>query len=377
MKVVVSIYNPTEFYPPTLNAIEYLAKYSGDVSVLSHAVAKSDRWEFPGNVSTVFAGEWPSMTHKSGAFRNILRFIQFVSSLRKLLAREKPDLVLLYEPYALLAYQICLKLGISKAKVLWYHNHDIYEKKSQGRFSVGRWAIAAEEQMMKRIDIFSLPANERKEFFNTDELKGRYYFLPNYPSRLLYDRFYKEPVLTDEIRLIYQGRIGEGHGIEQILKILNTHVSGKKLSLHLKGIINDDYKLALQRLAQEYGVTNSLFFYGITSYKEVPALASTCHVGIAIHTKSDVMNQTLGTSSNKIYEYAAVGLPVLLYDNPHFKDHLSQYQWAFFTDCTENSLLDSLQEIVASYPTLSKAAHDSFVASLNFENGISSIVETI
>jgi len=86
------------------------------------------------------------------------------------------------------------------------------------------------------------------------------------------------------------------------------------------------------------------------------------------------MNKTLGTSSNKIYEYAASGLPVLLFDNAHFRNHLGQYKWAFFTDCTYESLIVNLEEIILNYPTLSNQARLDFEDKLNFENFIHPVI---
>ena len=80
------------------------------------------------------------------------------------------------------------------------------------------------------------------------------------------------------------------------------------------------------------------------------------------------MNKTLGTASNKIYEYAASGMPVLLYDNIHFRSILGNRNWAFFTDTQEKSLVKTLEEIIAQYQLLSSSAQKDFKAELCFEH---------
>ena len=80
------------------------------------------------------------------------------------------------------------------------------------------------------------------------------------------------------------------------------------------------------------------------------------------------MNKTLGTASNKIYEYAALGLPVILYDNDHFREILGKFEWAFFTDTSTASLKTCLENIIADYPRLSRQASEDFSKQLSFEH---------
>jgi hypothetical protein len=80
------------------------------------------------------------------------------------------------------------------------------------------------------------------------------------------------------------------------------------------------------------------------------------------------MNKTLGTASNKIYEYAALGLPVILYDNAHFRETLGQYNWAFFTNTEPESYRQCLHRIISDYPSLSKQAFEDFKSKLCYEH---------
>lgn len=377
MKVLVAIFNPAEFYPPTINAVEYLASTYEEVVLLTHAVENTGLWQYPKNVRAEYIHDWPTDIEASGHWPNIKRFLRYSQKLGRLLRSEQFDIVLLYEPYAALAYRISTIFSRNRPKVLWYHNHDVVELNSQGTFSIGRRAIVAEKAIFPQLSIFSLPAEERKTYFPMDKLGGRYFFLPNYPSKQFYGKFYKPKTPSGELKLIFQGRIAEGHGLETIITLLKEKINGVSLSLHLKGIISENYKQQLIKISVEQQVQDKLFFYGPTSYQEVPVVASTCHVGIAIHTKTDIMNKTLGTSSNKIYEYAAVGLPVLLFDNPHFKKHLEKFQWAIFTDVSRDSLIDSLKRILMNYREFSEAAHRDFSNNLNFEDNIRSVTDYI
>lgn len=377
MNVFILMYAPAEIYPPTLNAASCLAKKFNQVTIITNRINADDTWLFPVNVKVVYVNNLNSNRQGANTFQQVAKFYKFIQQVWKHLRNCKYSVILLYEPYALLSYWLVRKLGIKKPLIVWYHNHDIYEMRHQRKYSIGWWAVNREQQMFNKLSIFSLPSNERKAYFPMRNFKGAYFFIPNYPSHEFYLKFYQPKKLADSLRLVYQGRISPGHGLEEIITVLPERIQGKKLSLHLKGLIDDQYKEALIRLAKEHHVENDLFFYDLTSYNKVPELAATCHIGIAIFTKRDIMNRTLSTSSNKIYEYAAVGLPVLLYDTIDFREQLGKFQWAIFTDCTRHSLINSLSIITDQYDRLSEMAHKSFREVLNFENNFNKVTDYI
>jgi hypothetical protein len=90
-----------------------------------------------------------------------------------------------------------------------------------------------------------------------------------------------------------------------------------------------------------------------------------------------MMNRALGTASNKIYEYAAVGLPVILFDTPHFRRHLGSREWAFFTDLSEASPLAVLGQIVERYEAASATAIRDFEQEFNYERVFVPVLERV
>ena len=199
-----------------------------------------------------------------------------------------------------------------------------------------RLVIAGHDRLFAKLDFFSYPATERKQYYPIQRVKRACFVIPNFPALSFYRPYAWPKKIGAEIKLIYQGALGRGHGFENLIRFLRFDVRGKPLHLILKGWIVGDYKRELLQLATESGVSSKVSFADFGSYRSVPELASTCTVGLAIFTGTDVMNQTLGTASNKVYEYAAVGLPVILFDTAHFREHLGSGQWAFFTDLTEH-----------------------------------------
>ena len=367
-KLVAAHYSHIGFYPPSINAVQILSGRYDDILVLNSNVFRSE-FVFKKNVIIKVVGKYTAIRdfENRSILLKVFHFVKYVLFLKANL--KNADVFIAYDAIPLLAFRIIRFFEpFKKAPLLWYHNHDVYEPGVNRILSIAWLAEHNEPRMFPRIDFFSLPSEDRRKFFPIHLLKGTYFFLPNYPSKEFYQKFViQNKKLDNDIKLIYQGSIGPGHGLESIISILPNKILGKILTLHLKGFISDAYKIELKRIANLYFVDSHLFFYPVTAYQDVPKLASTCHIGIGIHTGNDRMNGSLGTSSNKIYEYAALGLPVLLYRNKHFVKTLSMYPWAKFTDLSELDLMHCIKDIANNYEFLSQSSIDSFNNDLNFE----------
>lgn len=371
--LLVGIYFHPEAYPPTLNAIGELAEMFDKVTVVHRPHAQTE-WEFPPNVRTVAPGEMITSREQELAplSKKISFFFQFVRAMLSVCRAEKPTVILVYDSISLLALRLVLPF-IGKKPILWYHNHDVTEWQQLRKYSIGWFAGRAEAKTFEMLDIFSLPSNERQKYFPMDKLTGKYFFIPNYPARKFYNKFYHAKTAGSPIRLIFQGAIGPYHGIEEIIPFLNQEIDGYALQLVLKGPCLPEHRTLYEALARDHKVDDRLIFAGVTKYAQVPETAATCHIGIGILAKNDIMNTSLGTASNKLYEYAAVGLPVIYYDSPNFTRYLRQYEWALPTKLEPNAIRNAISLIINDFKSLSVKAHRDFDNSLNFESGFSEV----
>ena len=104
------------------------------------------------------------------------------------------------------------------------------------------------------------------------------------------------------------------------------------------------------------------------AYKVLPEITSQHHIGLAIHEPIGEVYATGGTASNKIYEYAACGLPVIYLNTEHYNQYLKKYSWAKGVKLKSDSLLKIIDEIDKDYRSLSYDAKNAFEKSVNFEN---------
>lgn len=366
--LVIGIYSHPEYYPPTLNALEYLSVIYDHIYVVHRNITGFD-WQYPANVTLLCAGT-PVHVRKAEALSlrfKLRKFFRFTKLLHKTIRRHRPHTILIYDSMALLGLRFLFPL-IKKPACLWYHNHDVSEPQYLRKNSLAWLAWKSETWAFPKLDIFSLPAMERQEYFPMQRLRGKFCFLPNFPSQRVYESVPENGGKSNDVfSLLYQGSIGPEHGLEEIIPFLAAPVMGKTLQMVLKGFIADEYLDELRGIAVQYGVTEQLIYVPPGGYRGVIENARRCHAGIGIHKKQDAMNKTLGTASNKIYEYAAAGMPALVYDNNHFRKTLGGRNWIIFTDTSENSLKAALEQLIAGGHTLGRQALADFQNGLCFE----------
>ena len=374
-KIVVILYAHPESYPPVLNLLGELSKVGREVLLQFRPVFPIE-WKYPANLRLLPSGKAMPVREqeKLPIHKKILLFLTYTWDLLRLVRKEKPEVLVAVDPLAsLVMYLVRGFLGYKP--LLWYHNQDVSDMTLLNKYSLGGFAAMAEPRLFPYLDMFSLPANERAEYFPMDKLKGRYFFIPNYTSLHIYGNVYKPDKNLDKIKVYFMGHVGPGHAIEEIINMMPLRIQGKPIHLVLKGFIRQENREKYEKLIREKKAEEYVEMIGYTAYQEVPELTASCHIGVAVFTKNDIMNNTLGTASGKVYEYFAAGLPIIYYGNPHFRKHLGKYEWAFATDLSESSLLDCMEKIVANYRDLSARAHEAFLRELNYEHQFREMAE--
>ncbi|NJO68909.1 MAG: glycosyltransferase family 4 protein [Bacteroidetes bacterium] len=373
--IVIGIYSHPEAYPPTLSAINLLAnRYSKVVVVCRNTLPTC--WEYPPNVSLVFTTRYyfNYEIENISALRKIGYFLRFAMTLLLQCRKYKAETLLCYDAVPLMAAYILKKTGLLKHSSLWYHNHDTIDPKKIGKYSLLWFAFRTEKKAFDYIRLFTLPAAERCSYFPMDQYKGKTVILPNYPSLNIFQTSDLPKVLSDEIRLVYQGSLGPFHGFEEIIPLLNKTIAGKSISLTLIGKMRPGYREKLEQLARQYKTEDKLFFVPLQPYVQLPAITAQYHIGLATHRPYNVTYSTGGTASNKIFEYAACSLPVILYDHDNYRKHLGNYPWTFFTNLEPDSLTDIIGRIAENYAGLSQQAKATFLTTLNFEKAFEKIL---
>jgi len=364
IKTLSVVYAHHESHGPQIFAIELLSKYCKQVDLLYANVAETS-WEFPANVTLIkdrkklMAQE---TVYKKNIFKKWSYFFRFVFIMLKQIRRNRYDLIVLFNPPALLAIRIIYKL-IPKKTIVWYHNYEPVDPTTVKKYSQGWFGYKAMKKTFSKIDFFSFSEKEREIFFPIHLLKTKYLIFPNYSLLELHDAKKRE-INDNKVKLLFSGVISPGNGLEEIIELLQSDIGGKGLELILKGYLKDDYKSQLLELAKKYQVQEKITIIPVGPWQDVPSVIRRGNIGINICTKRDITSQTLGKGgSGKIFQYIAEGLPVLI--NSDMKKYFEEYSWAIGTSLEQSSLKKNIEQIINNYDNLSQSAADSFKTELN------------
>jgi glycosyltransferase involved in cell wall biosynthesis len=374
-RIVAGIYTDADFFPPTISAILNFAQVSEEVILISRNNNAVD-YPYPSNVRFKKIGRLCSVREMENQpiVIKAIEFLKFSFYLFWFSRNKRCELLALYDHIALFSF--FLSKNISGKRNVWYHNHDMPIKGLIKKRSLGGVAASCEEKAMKYIDFFSLPSRERLQFYSHIDKQVPVFIIPNYPSLKVYGNLSPQNKSGETIKIIYQGFIGLGHALEEVIQCLAAYKENG-IQLILKGSVTPDYKEKLDNLAQEVGVCDQVQWFKVGPYKELPKLTSSCNIGIGVNKNTDIVNLNQGTASNKIYEYAACGIPVIVFDNEQFRSYLGKYPWVFFTNGSVDSLKEIMSSIKKNASELGKLGRESFEKDLNFEKVFLPVLQKI
>ena len=367
--ITVACYTHPELYPPVLSALQELSPLTTGIDVITRRMLES-HWGYPDNVKLHYVNK----TNYKGfgiealpLYKKLWHFITFVQQLRRTVLKQQSDILIVHDVIPLFAAYL-LQHTLRRHKIaLWYHNHDVTDLSKAGKFSIMGIAARFEAKAFKTLYIFSLPARERLTYFPSSSLRTAPIVIPNYPLKRFYDVKVTHRELTGTIKMVFQGSIGAGHGLEALIEILNSPINDKRLELHMVGKVLSPYLKTLQELATSFNVSKHLYYHGMQPFAELPEFLAGFDVGLAIHEPYNVTYATGGSASNKIYEYAACGLPVLLLDNPHYRGYLGHLRWAYFTQISSEALRAAITKMDLEFGNAALAARADFEVQFNYE----------
>ena len=144
------------------------------------------------------------------------------------------------------------------------------------------------------------------------------------------EEFFKKPGIT----VGYAGVIDLSRGLEELLKAVDSLKGTHKVFL----VGNGADSQILREKAAEYNRTDILQIDALP-YDQLSAVMKRCDIGF-VYYPTDTLNNKY-CASNKIYEYASIGIPMASNDNPTVKGILEK--WAI--GASGNDLAEVIQKV--------------------------------
>jgi glycosyltransferase involved in cell wall biosynthesis len=374
------IYANPDHYPPTINAVHLLSEKFNVVLIGRNQ--DPPFWEYPANVKVHRLGKYTSVREREqkSAVIKFLEYINFVAQASRLL--KDVSLIYAYDAFGYTIAYLC-RLLQPQAIPLIYHNHDLL-RQLLPLSSLSGWVQRGERRWVHKADMVVFPSQERAfSFKNLTDFNRPIMIVPNFPRKsyfperqdflqLISERFQKNQILQ-------QGTISVKSSLLELIDSLTF--LDDCIELKLIGYIFEDDKKNMKEFYTRKKVANRVHYFMPVPYNELPLHTWKASLGVCLYKKVDINHQTMGTASNKIYEYAACGLPVIVSDQPDYREHLGSESWVRFADPDDpHSIASAVQDIFSDfgkYQAMCLAARQAFEQKYNFESVFSPLFTKI
>jgi glycosyltransferase involved in cell wall biosynthesis len=366
----IIFYSNPDQYPPTINAIHQLSKKFNIILVARNQDIPS--WEYPENVAVYRLGNYSSASDREQipAIKKLLEYINFIGESRNIL--KCIPLIFAYDPWAYVAINI-INIITLKSRPVVYQIHELYDvfpltslfgwiQKLEKMWVNNALLVIQPELARAEIYQINMSSNERPLVVPNFPLKSFYQVSDNHLAALTYQRF-------SMVKILLQGAISTDSSVLELIESITELPDNFRLKL-IGYITNDNFEL-LSKAADEKEVASRVEYCERVPYRDLLTHTWNASVGTCLKKKTSLNLHLSVTSSNKIYEYAACGLPVIVSDFYNYKDYLSKESWVYFVNPDDSkAIVSAILEIFTDFDTYHKMCIDArkaFEEKYNYE----------
>ena len=168
-----------------------------------------------------------------------------------------------------------------------------------------RWVVQRMDQIWVMVD--ESKARLIKKGVNASNIR----IVSNTPRVNTFQRKPVRPIgRVDQLRLVYVGLVNPSRGLDIVIRAvaqLKNHWPRPVLEVYGTGKAMQE----LLELAASLGIEDAVRFHGWIDRREVPSVIQAADVGIVPHLQCSHWNNTI---PNKLFDYMAAGVPVLVSD---------------------------------------------------------------
>lgn len=367
-RLLVVFYANPDHYPPTFNAVSLLSQHF-DVHVVCR---KSDRETrlWPAGVRLTRVG--PSRNHAesmaTSKAEKLREFTAFVWAVRRALSEQKPAIVLAYEPHGFTA----ASLAGCRAPLV-YQRHEVEELDALDRRSLGGWVSRYALKNSDKAALLVFPEAHRAAYYQRFvKLRREPMIVPNFPLRSSFPEPDFAQLLPERARarhVLYRGAIGPANGLREAISAV-PHLDAA-ITLRLCGAADPAFHDELEQLAITEHVRDRVELTGFVPFDELNRRTQHASVGLMLYQPIGTNWTFIATANNKLFEYAACGVPALAPDRLAFQELLGNEGFVELVDETNpQAIAAAIERILANpeaYEARCRLARKRFEEQFNYE----------
>jgi glycosyltransferase involved in cell wall biosynthesis len=373
------VYTNPDGYPPIINSARLLAQAGFRLDIFSHDAYRNvyrmiGAIQYPAHVQV---HRLPADSR--GTWQNYLRFVGRVLAY----GNSSAALFVGHDMYGLLPATI---LAHRYRRPLIYHCHDFAE--SGRSVPLGSSVIRMiERRIAHRADLVIVPDAARAEVVAQElRLKRRPLVVANAPihrfdgsGTALHQALAQQGKRFTRI-LFRQGSIGPGHALEATLQSL-PHWNDPTWGFVIMGFGESDYLERLSDLAHTLGVEQHFAVLPRVRYDEIDQFIRGADAGHGLYEPVHINNIHIATASNKIMEYMAAGLPILVSDTPALRALVATHRCGMTADeSNPMSIAATVNQLFANpdqMRSMSAAAVQAFEQEFCYERQFAPVLEHV
>jgi glycosyltransferase involved in cell wall biosynthesis len=365
-------YNNPDIYPPIINGLRLLAEAGFKIELFCRDDGHDWNVSYPSQVSV--------KRIKYNGKSTWQEYTLFVASVLRS-GNSKASLFIGHDMHGLLPARL---LATLHRRPLIYHCHDFADKSRT--LPLGSYIVRAFEQRLARTsDLIIVPDQERGAAMISElNLKNQPLTVANAPLRkhitsiTTLNRALSERGYHLKRILFRQGRIGVGHAIEATLRSM-PYWNSKDWGFVLMGPSEPEYLEKLNAQALSLGIDRQFVILPPVSYDKVVQYTVAADVGHALYEPVHINNIHITTASNKIMEYLASGLPLLVSDTPAMRRFIARYQCGLLAEENVPESIAAAINKLLSDPShserMGRAARIAFESVFSYEHQFKPVLE--
>ena len=255
-----------------------------------------------------------------------------------------------------------------KCRVI-YDSHEICVENHYMTGLYKKYAALSEWYYIKKIDKMVCVSNAAAEYF-----KDKYHI--ERPMVVTNCSLRSEQILSDEknkgFEVLNHGQFYEGRGYDLMVESIPLLKDYPEIKLAVRGF--GKLEEELRSRAAELGGENFIFYPKVLVQELIPSASRSC-VGVAI-TEAICLNFELSVS-NKLFEYASAGLPVIMSNIPEHRYLNEKYGFGIvIPENTPEAFAKAVIELYTNKELYEKCARNAKILSdeINWENEFSKLI---